>query len=475
MNKKLDEICSAPIPALPLTDAGSIIVGNALRLDWLDVCPPQGHDEIYIVGNPPYLGSNLQNDEQKEDLRIVFESHSKSYKKLDYIACWYAKAAEYSCTTNAQAAFVATNSICQGEQVCILWPIIFSYGQEISFAHTSFKWQNNAAKNAAVICIIVGIRKSSAEIKKIFNEERSCSASNINPYLANAPNVIVFPRSSAVSLPPMSFGNQFLDGGNLIFSEDEKRELIANEPASSIFFRQVLGSKELIQGDVRHCLWITNENLALAESIGPIRQRLERVREFRGKSSREGTKQFTNVPHLFPLASSPPQHALVIPRVSSERRPYIPVGFATDQHLVPDSAFTVLKAPTWLFSIVGSKLHNVWTSAVGGRLKSDFRYSNTLVYNTFPLPKLSNDQQVILEDHALHVLRIREPHISEGRNLAWLYNPETMPSDLLQAHRDLDDYLETIYIGRPFKDDAERLEHLFKLYARMTKTAAKAA
>jgi hypothetical protein len=475
MNKKLDEICSAPTPALPLTDAGHIVVGNALRKDWADVCPPRSDSEVFIVGNPPYLGSNLQDDEQKEDVSIVFRNHTKSFKKLDYVAAWYAKAAQYNQISGGQAAFVATNSICQGEQVCILWPIIYSFGQEIIFAYTSFKWKNNATNNAAVICVIVGIGAQGSRPAKIFYEDRSFPADSINPYLANAPTVIVFPRSSSTSLPQMSFGNQFLDGGNMIFSEEQRAELFDKYPQSEKYFRQILGSKELIQGDVRYCLWITNKDIEEVQLIPPICERLERVRIFRASSPRQGTNQFANSPHLFPLTSSPPQEALVIPRVSSERRLYIPSGFATDRHIVPDSAFAVLKAPTWLFSIISSRMHSAWTGVVGGRLKSDFRYSNTLVYNTFPVPDLSQEQLSCLEGRALSVLGAREPYFTDGRNLAWLYNPETMPSDLLQAHHELDDYLETIYIGRPFKDDAERLEHLFKLYARMTKTAAKAA
>ena len=475
MNRKLDEICSAPTPALPLTDAGSIVVGNALRKNWKSICPPQSEAEIFVVGNPPYLGGSLQTEEQKEDVENVFSQFSGSYKKLDYVSCWYAKAAEYNRATGAQSAFVATNSICQGEQVGLLWPVVYGFDQEISFAHTSFKWRNNAAKNAAVICVIVAIRTESRAEKRLYNDGSSYSADNINPYLTDAPSVIVFPKSAPLSLPPMTFGNQFLDGGNLIFSDKEKNEIVEKCPEASVFLKQVMGAKELIQGDVRHCLWITDQTLEEAEAIPQIYRRLELVREFRSQSPRKGTNQYADEPHLFPLASSPPQAALVIPRVSSERRLYVPSAFVTDRHIVPDSAFTVLDPPTWLLSVISSKLHTAWLRAVGGRLKSDYRYSNTLVYNTFPVPSLSDAQKSHLEEHALRILRSREEFISEGRNMAWLYNVDTMPTELSQNHRDLDDYLETIYIGRPFRDDAERLEHLFKLYARMTKKAAKAA
>jgi hypothetical protein len=470
MNRKLDEVCSSPTPALPLTDAGSIVVGNALRVDWAKVCPPEENAEIYVIGNPPYLGSSLQTDEQKEDMRIVFDGKTKSFKKLDYVACWYFKAAQFNYVSGAKSAFVATNSICQGEQVCLLWPLLYKQDQEISFAHRSFKWRNNAAKNAAVICVIIGIENAGSFVKRIFDAGNIYQCQNINPYLADAPTVIVAPANASKFLPPMTFGNQLLDGGYLTFSDDEKRKLVTSHPESEDLFKIIFGSRELIQGNVRHCLWITEDTLAFAKNIPDIRKRLEQVSEFRGNSTRDGTKAYASKPHLFPLLSSPPGTALVVPRVSSESRKYIPVAFATERHVVPDSAFSVPNAPTWLLSIIASRMHAVWTGSVGGRLKSDYRYSNTLVYNTFPMPSLSDSQKSDLEEHALNILRVREPHIVNGKSIANLYDTASMPVDLLQAHSDLDDYLETIYLGRPFKDDVERLEHLFKLYARINKS-----
>ena len=469
MNRKLDEICSAPTPALPLTDGGSIVVGNALRVHWEKVCPSHENAEIYVVGNPPYLGSALQTDEQKEDMQIVFHDKTKSYKKLDYVACWYQKAAEFNKHSGAKSAFVATNSICQGEQVCLLWPLIYKCDQDISFAHRSFKWRNNAANNAGVSCIIVGIENRNNQIKRIFDGGSVSHCSNINPYLANAPTVIVTPIGNSSYLPPMVFGNQILDGGHLTFSDSQKSELIAKHPESEQLFKIILGSKELIQGGVRHCLWITEETIALAKGIPEIARRLDKVKEFRGGSPREGTNAYAAKPHLYPLISSPPGNSIVVPRVSSENRPYLPAGFATPEHIVPDSAFTIPNAPTWLLSLISSKLHLVWAKAVGGSLETRLRYSNTLVYNTFPISSLSSDQKADLEDYALQIIRAREPHLAGGKTIAMLYNPEMMPVDLLQTHNDLDDYLETIYLGRPFKDDAERLEHLFKLYARINK------
>lgn len=477
MNRKLDEICSAPTPALPLTDAGSIVVGNALEVDWAEVCPATDEAEIYIVGNPPYLGSTYQNAPQKKDVARVFSEYTKSYKNNDYVACWYVKAAEFSKVTGAQTALVATNSLCQGDQVGMLWPIIANLGQEISFAHTSFKWRNNAAHNAAVICVVVGIRPRGSRGKKlIYRDGMSLEAKNINAFLVDGPDILPHKTMKSISgLPLMEWGNKPSDGGNLQLTPEEKSDILTRYPKASDFLRPAVGSREFIRSIERWCIWVENSSLDEALAIPPIADRIEKCRAFRLASPAAATRERASIAHRFNQIQSYGTSSVIIPRVSSERRPYLTVGFLPADTVVTDSAFAIYDPPTWIFAVLSSKLHMVWTATVGGRLKSDYRYSNTMVYNTFPIISLSDEQIDTLEQYALNILGVREPYIADGKTIAWLYNPETMPNDLLQAHRLLDDYLETIYIGRTFKDDAERLEHLFKLYARMTKKAAKAA
>ncbi|QIK95556.1 class I SAM-dependent DNA methyltransferase [Sphingomonas sp. HDW15A] len=471
MNKKLDEICTTPAPALPLTDAGNIVVGNALRLDWAAVCPPANSFEVYAIGNPPYLGSAYQDVSHKADIRSLFQGKTKSYKDLDYVACWFLKGAEFCSSGATGLAFVSTNSIAQGEQVSMLWPALQRYGVEIGFAYEPFKWTNNASKKAGVICVIISLRRSCLAPKKIFGAAASRTVSNINAYLKDAPNVLIAKRSRPISsLPTATKGNAATDNGNLILDDLSRSQLTA-AGVPDTFIKPYKGSSEFIRGLQRWCLWIEDHQIDVALKYPEIRQRLENIRAFR-QSAGAQAKQFADAPHRFVHRPHQSGQALLVARVSSERRDYIPAGIEEDGVIINDNAVAVYDAPTWLLSIVSARLHTAWLRAVGGRLKTDYRYSNTLVYNTFPLPALSSDQKDALEEHALNILRAREPYIAHSKTIAWLYNPETMPADLLQAHRDLDNYLETIYIGRPFKDDAERLEHLFKLYARMTKVSA---
>lgn len=476
MNRKLDEICSAPAPALPLTDAGSIVVGNALRVDWDSVCVPTGASETYIIGNPPYLGRPKRTPDQQKDMEIVFSTESGVFGNLDYVAAWFVRAADYSRLTGASAAFVTTNSLFQGEQVPLLWPLLHAKGVEYHFCYTPFKWSNSAAKNAGVTCVIVGLRSVSKAQKTIYGLERCVAATNINPYLADAPDIFAQRHSRPISiLPQIELGSAAKDGGHLSMSSAEAEAMIADYPEVKPFLRPIFGSQEFINGEHRFCLWIDDENLKIASKIPPVASRLARVAIVRAESSKQSTAASANWPHRFNEIRYRDHPVLLIPRICSERRPYLPCGFLPEGTVITDQTFGIYDAPTWVMAVLSSRLHIEWARAVGGQLETRLRYSNTLVYNTFPLQPLSADQKANLEENALNILRIREPHIVDGRTVAWLYNPETMPADLLQAHRDLDDYLETIYIGRPFKDDAERLEHLFKLYARMTKNAAKAA
>lgn len=475
MNRKLDEICSAPTPALPLTDAGSIVVGNALEEDWIQVCPPTEEDEIYIIGNPPYLGRSDQTPDQKRDIIRVFSPLTQKFKKLDYVACWFVRGAEYLKAGGTAFAFVSTNSICQGEQVGLLWQHVLDHEHRIIFAHQAFKWANSAAKNAGVTCVIVGVGSKSSP-RRLYNSEQVTAVDNINAYLAAAPDIIVTALSHSKSGKPlMRWGNMPADGGHLILSHDERDELLRQHPEAAPIIRPLYGTKELLKSRPRYCLWIPDALLGLAESIPPIAERIEACRKKRKKSTDEGTKGLADTPHQFREMHTAKNSQIVIAMTASENRAYIPVEVMASDPIISNLAFSIHDGPMWAFAMISSRLHVAWAKAVAGGLETRLRYSNTLVYNTFPLPSLSDSQKDALENHALEIMRVREPYVAKGKSLAWLYGPNTMPDILLQAHRDLDDCLETIYIGRPFRDDAERLEHLFKLYARMTKKAAKAA
>ncbi len=458
---------SAP-PALPLRDSGNIVQGNACRMEWLKVCPHVEGGETYIVGNPPYLGRSQQTKDQKADIIYVFKDASTKFKKLDYVACWTFKGAKYCQTTGAQCAFVTTNSICQGEQVALLWPLVYASGLEIGFAHQSFKWRNNAAKNAGVICIVVGLRQKQKNKKILIDGDVSRVVGNISPYLTEGESLIVYPISNAKTRhPKMRFGNMAADGGNLILTGTDKSELITAYPEAERLVRRFYGSQEFIRGIERWCLWIEDHDLDFANTIPPIVSRILAAKKMRSDSIDSGTRNLANRPHQFREMHTAITQLIIVPKVSSERRPYLPVGVLSADSIVSDLAFAIYDAQDYLFSVVSSRLHAIWTAAVGGHMKTDYRYSNTLVYNTFPIPDLSADQKVILEGHAIEILGAREAH--PGKTIAWLYDPETMPANLLKAHKDLDNALEQMHIGRPFKNDAERLEHLFKLYANMVK------
>lgn len=483
---------------LPLDAMNWITCGNALRTDWLSICPPTGTGvkihgddlfstpldqaeidfkneggETYICGNPPYLGNKLQSKEQKADLEAIFEGRLIGWKSLDYVAGWFMKAAEYGKFTSATSAFVTTNSLCQGQQVPILWPSIMSSGHEIEFAHTSFKWTNLASHNAGVIVIIVGITAQSSQKKRLFYEdsegithEKVCS--NINAYLVDGPNVVVgSERSPLISNAPMMFGNMPRDGGYLIVSNAEKDAASGVDHTFGSYLRKYVGSEDFIKGKQRYCLWIDRDNLDNAKQSPEISRRLDAVADMRRSSKAKSTSDFANRPFRFvQIQGEAKSHSLIIPRVSSERRQYLPVGLLDSTSIVADSAFAIYDAPIWTMGIVASRLHLVWIAAVCGKLKTDYRYSNTLGWNTFPLPKLTDKNRVDLAKTASDILLARED--SFPRTVSELYDPDEMETkfpDLFEAHLRNDETLERIYIGRKFKNDTERLEKLFSLYS----------
>lgn len=455
---------------LPLKPSGHIVCGNACRLDWDAVCPHTSSDEVYIMGNPPYLGSSLQDSEQKEDMKIAIGDICKGYKKLDYIAVWFIKAAEYCKQSDASYAFVSTNSISQGEQVALLWPIIFNNGLEIKFAYTSFKWSNNAKSNAAVTVVIIGVGNKSKNTKKKLFSDTIRIVENINPYLNSGADLIVKAAYSPLNgMQEMTYGCKANDDGNLILEQYEIDKLLREYPVAEKFIKPLMGSLEFIRDEHRFCLWIDDVDFSEAYSIPPIRDRIERNRIYRQNGSAEA-KRLAERPHQFREhyhISERSKEKILVPRVSSERREYIPIGYVDKDTIISDSAFAVYDAEKWLFALLTSKMHNLWVRAVGGRLKTDIRYSATLCYNTFPFPKLTEAQKKELSILADNIITVREEEYE--LTLGKMYNPETMPEDLRKAHHQLDLAVERIYRPEPFASDEERLAHLFKLYAKMTK------
>lgn len=456
------------IPSLPLRDAGNIICANALHVNWEDVCPKSEGYEVYIVGNPPYLGSSNLNTEQKGDMTSVFKGRVDNYKTLDYVCAWFMKAADYYQGYDGGAfAFVATNSICQGSQVPILWPPLFAQGMEIRFAHTSFKWRNNAAHNAGVICVIVGMGGARDKVKTLFTDDVAYPVSTINGYLLPKPHVSVVKRSKPISkLPSMDYGNKPVDGGNLILSPQEKAELIESYPRANSLIKEFYGSVEFIRGYKRFCLWIPDEHISLAEDIPAIARRIDACKSMRLNSRDPGANKLADRPHQFRDFRSATFHTVIIPRVSSETRNFLPCGVLSSSAIVSDGAFALYDPPIWTISILASRLHLLWVQTVCGRLKTDYRYSNTLGWNTFPVPDLTDEQKDALDEGARNIILTRESHL--GATIADLYDPEKMPDDLREAHRQNDALLESYYADKPFTDDEERLAHLFERYVEMT-------
>ncbi len=486
---------------LPLNAMNWITQGNALRLDWLSICPPTGKavkmagddlfstpldqaeidfenegGETYICGNPPYLGSTWQSNEQKEDLRRIFDGRTKSWKSLDYVAGWFMKAADYGLHTPTVSSFVSTNSICQGQQVPILWPLIFKTGHEIAFAHTSFKWANLASHNAGVTVAIIGVSNHVRQPRLLYSldEKREAvlkEAANINAYLAAAPNVIVSKASKPLTgVAEMSFGNKPVDGGNLLMSADEVRDLGLSEAQHARFVRRIYGSAEFIRGQERYVLWIEDRHIEEALGITSLKQRVEGVRAMRLGSRDKSANEMAKRAHQMREMNIGKMQTIAMPCVSSENREYLPVGLIDNNSTITNLCFGLYDAPLWNMALIASRLHLVWIATVCGKLKTDFRYSNTLGWNTFPVPKLTEKNKEDLTRCAEDILLAREAHFPA--TIADLYDPEKMPDDLRHAHERNDEVLERIYIGRRFKNDTERLEKLFELYTKMTTKGA---
>lgn len=450
-------------PTLPLKEAGVIVQGNACRLDWEKVCPNEVGDEIYILGNPPFLGDKLQSPEQKADLKGVFKG-IKSAKAIDYIGAWFLKASNYI-EKNGSYAFVSTNSICQGVQVPILWPNIFNKNLEIGFAHQSFSWTNSAKSKAKVICVIVGVRRSSNKPATLYDGETSKSVSNLSPYLIEGENIIIEKRSSQISnLPLMVNGNIPRDKGNFMLSESEYVNLSQKHPESSPCLKKILGSKEFLNKEKRWCLWIDDDTYPEVMNIPSISERIQNIKEYRLNGSERG-KLGADTPYKFERTLRPTETQIIIPRVSSGRRDYIPVGFLDRETIISDAALAIFDPPAYILGVLSSKMHTAWVKTTAGRLKSDYRYSIGVCYNTFPFPVISEQRKQAITQAVFRILSERERH--SDKTLAQLYDPKNMPLELKEAHKQNDIAIDLCYRSRPFENDEERLEYLFKLYEKM--------
>jgi hypothetical protein len=486
---------------LPLDSQNWIFAGNALRIDWHNFMDVSGsgvnlkrddlfanlfdgpeidfeHDiaEFYICGNPPYVGRKYQSEEQKQDLHYVFSGRTKDTLSLDYVTGWFIKAADFITNTGSDAAFVATNSICQGVQVASLWPTIWRTGTSIRFALPSFKWSNSASHNAGVTVSIVGLTANSSAKRYLYVIDEKSDISkitrkevvNINGYLVAGDDIVVTARSKAPdNRSNMQFGNHPYYANELMLQKHVARKILESDARVEAFLRPIYGSQELIAGVPRVCIWIRPEQYPAAQQIPSLAQRIDRVSRARSEKTNDAQAQkLISTPYRFRDQYEAKYSLLVVPIVSSENRPYLPVDFVTCRSVVHNKAFALYDAPLWNMALIASRLHWVWIGTVCVRMRTDFSYSNTLGWNTFPVPPLTEQNKADLTRCAEDILLAREAHFPA--TIADLYDPEAMPDDLRAAHDRNDETLERIYIGRRFRNDTERLEKLFEMYARMT-------
>lgn len=448
---------------LPLREYNTIVQANALRIDWNGVVPASACD--YIMGNPPFIGYSNLTEAQKQDRADTF---GKSGGVLDYVACWYKRAADYTRGTHIRCAFVSTNSICQGQQVEPLWKPLFDDGVRIGFTHRTFVWNSEAADEAHVHVVIVGFSREDTEEKLLFDSKGDArEVGHINAYLAPAADAFVIRRTKPIcNVPEMVAGGKPTDGGFLLLTQDERDDLVRREPGAEVLIRPFSMGAEYINGIPRYCIWMDGVDSAVLTRLPLVRERVERVREFRLASKKAATRKKADTPWLFDEVR-PPKGAsyIAVPKVSSGRRRYVPMGFVTDGMIPGDMLFSISDGGLYEFGIVMSQFHNAWMRQVAGRLKSDYRYTNTIVYNNFVWPEPTDAQRAEIERRAQAVLDARAAH--PDATLADMYNPDNgfLFPDLMRAHRELDAAVEAAY-GIDFNGDEEKIvAHLFKLYA----------
>ena len=519
MNLKMSMEFGQYFARLPLNKSANIVHGNALRLDWnalnknkifdinaevtniFELNEPTENYEVlniyskkvninpihpitnsknnsgtfdYILGNPPFIGKQEQNSSQKNDVELIFKG-IKGFGVIDYVACWYVKAAQLIQNTKTKVAFVSTNSIAQGEQVNILWSVLFNYYKiKIHFAHQTFSWSNEARGNAAVHCVIIGFANFDTNQKRIFEYENikgdpiEIKARNINPYLVDAKDVFIEKRRNPIcSVPEISFGSMPNDGGNFLFTDDEKNLFLSEEPEAEKYFRPLISAYEFLNGHKRWCLWLKDANPSNLKKLKLVSDRIEKVRLLRDASTRLATKKLAQFPTLFGEDRQPNSDYVLIPLHSSENRRYIPMVFFKRDQIANNSCSFVRNSRLFHFGVITSQIHMAWVKTVCGRIKSDFRYSNELVYNNYPWPENPTDKQKEqIEKAAQKVLDARAEF--PNSSLADLYDPLTMPPILVKAHNELDKAVDLAYRSQPFTSDANRMEFLFELYEKYT-------
>jgi hypothetical protein len=481
MNNRLALAFGKPYARIPLTTSPHIHYDDALELDWEVVLPASQCS--YVLGNPPFIGQSFQSPQQRAQMARVIGAKNSRAGSLDYVTAWFLKAGAYVCDISLapRIAFVATNSITQGEQVAQLWPTLFErYGLEITFAHRTFEWGSEAPGKAHVHVVIIGLarRIDAPDIKRLFSyesikgEPKETQHSAISPYLidasqlANRHIVVREMRTPPNNVPPMRMGSKIVDGGHLIFSDDERVDFLKQEPAAAPYFCPLMGSEEYINGKSRWILSLDGVAPNVLRSMPLVVERLARVKAFRLASKKLKTQELADYPTRFEVMTIPKNVYLIIPRVSSERRLYNPIGWLSPPTIPSDATITLSNAKLWHFAIIISNMHMAWMRQIGGRLKSDYRYSNDLVYNTFPWPEASAKAQKRIEALAQNVLDARAAH--PNATLADLYDPDVMPPDLRKAHKALDQAVDALYRPAPFSSDRERVEHLFMLYEKLS-------
>ena len=471
MNVLLEKEIGIHQPTLPLKNSGRIFCANSLRENWEVFCPRQStEDEVYIIGNPPFIGKNNRTDEQTKDMEQVFQGF-KTFKSLDYVTNWFWKGANYIKASKAKLGLVSTNSICQGEQVATLWKPIFDLGVSIHFAYQTFAWKNSAKDNVTVHTIIVGLSAEIEDKKTIYKEVNGNliqqQAVNISPYLTERSNLAIEARSNPISsVSKMLFGNKPVDGGFLLLEPKEKEQLTLQEPNSQKWIKKLLGAEEFINNKERYCLWLVNISDEELQSMPAVMERVKKVKVNRLKSKDSGARKLAERPHQFRDLHNP-KSFILIPSVSSESRDYIPLGIFDSQVISSNRNYIIPNGSLYEFGILHSEMHNDWMRLVSGRLESRYSYSATIVYNNFPFPEVTEAQKAELSELAEDILLVRQDY--PDMTLAELYNPETMPEPLKQAHETLDKAVEKCYRDKPFTDSSERVAFLFQRYEELIK------
>lgn len=484
MNMQVSEEFGLYFARIPLRGGGTIVCANALQIDWNNVVPIK--ELSYIMGNPPFIGKNYRSEKQDADMQATFTTAThlepvKLYKSLDFVAAWYYRATDYlQKNKNMRVAFVSTNSITQGEQVSIIWPPLLKAGLKIHFAHRTFSWSSEARGKAAVHVVIIGFSLAETSENTLFvyddikGEPHSTTAKNINPYLIDAQNIIIESCSKPIcAAPEILNGSKPTDGGHLLLSEHERSDIIVNEPSAAQFIKPFVGADEFINNISRYCLWLVSCSPSQLREMPVVMKRVEAVKQMRLASSKEATRRDAKTPSLFAEIRQPQNNYLLIPSVSSENRQYVPIGYMTPETIVSNLVYAIPDAELYHFGILSSEMHNSWMRTVSGRLESRYRYAANLSYNTFPWPETPTAKhRKAVETAAQQVLDARAKYPESS--LADLYDPRSMPPELVKAHQNLDKAVDAAYGKTTFKTEADRVAFLFELYQEYCKPTSKA-